>query len=316
MIQTPLKTLPMAPARCFHPFRAKKLVLAFVPAVRPEKKRREYQVFWLASAAAVTARLRRPLLGLKGAMRYPLSLLPVGKSPHATAYQPGRTLCAIGPPHVGQPFVVKLDIANFFGSIPFPSGLCGYRPCLVQESRDPIIRHASSCKGSSHRKLQRGPEFFLCYLCTPRRRFAAGRPPPARCCPILVFFPLTAAESLRFARAVNHYTRYSDDLTFSGDFSPDTLIRFIRRLLCEHGFLLHESKTVIARRGKPATSDRHPLNDRPQAGRKFSAGASGRNSIIFNASAYPPICSTKRRTGESCAPGPYLQFARLHPILC
>ena len=46
------------------------------------------------------------------------------------------------------------------------------------------------------------------------------------------------------------YTRYCDDMTFSGDFDPAEVIRFVRLELKKLGFLLNEQKTRIQRPGQ------------------------------------------------------------------
>ena len=47
------------------------------------------------------------------------------------------------------------------------------------------------------------------------------------------------------------YTRYSDDLAFSGEtFSVGELLRFVRGLLDAHGFRLNEGKTAVAGPGQ------------------------------------------------------------------
>ena len=49
------------------------------------------------------------------------------------------------------------------------------------------------------------------------------------------------------------YTRYCDDMTFSGDFDPAEVIRFVRLELKKMGFLLNEQKTRIQRSGQQQT---------------------------------------------------------------
>jgi len=46
------------------------------------------------------------------------------------------------------------------------------------------------------------------------------------------------------------YTRYCDDMTFSGDFDPAEVIQFVRLELKKLGFLLNEQKTRIQRPGQ------------------------------------------------------------------
>ena len=58
------------------------------------------------------------------------------------------------------------------------------------------------------------------------------------------------------------YTRYCDDMTFSGDFDPAEVIRFIRLELKKMGFLLNEQKTKIQRPGRQQTVTGIVVNER------------------------------------------------------
>ena len=49
------------------------------------------------------------------------------------------------------------------------------------------------------------------------------------------------------------YTRYCDDMTFSGDFDPAEVVRFVRLESRKMGFLLNEQKTRIQRPGQQQT---------------------------------------------------------------
>lgn len=247
----------------------KKACIGFCPCGPPGKSGGNIKFSGWPSAAAVTARLPAPSLGLKKVQRGILSLLSVGEvSPHATAYQPGCTLLRNAAPHVGQPFVVKLDIANFFGSIPFPAVYAAIDRALCRNPEIQSSAKASSAREGATESYNAALSFFFATLCTLDGVLPQGAP-TSPLLSNLVFFPLDCRIAAFCEGRKIHYTRYSDDLTFSGDFSPDTLIRFIRRLLCEHGFLLHESKTVIARRGNRQQVTGILVNDRPQAGRKF-----------------------------------------------
>lgn len=269
------------------------------------KKRQEYQIFWLAKHSGGYRPVAAPSLGLKKVQRGILSLLSVGEvSPHATAYQPGCTLLRNAAPHVGQPFVVKLDIANFFGSIPFPAVYAAIDRALCRNPEIQSSTKASSAREGATESYNAALSFFFATLCTLDGVLPQGAP-TSPLLSNLVFFPLDCRIAAFCEGRKIHYTRYSDDLTFSGDFSPDTLIRFIRRLLCEHGFLLHESKTVIARRGNRQQVTGILVNDRPQAGRKFRRRIRQELYYIqrFGLSSH---LLHEGRTGESCAPGPYL----------
>lgn len=46
------------------------------------------------------------------------------------------------------------------------------------------------------------------------------------------------------------YTRYCDDMTFSGDFDPKSVISLVRKELQKMGLYLNDKKTAIIRRGQ------------------------------------------------------------------
>ena len=43
------------------------------------------------------------------------------------------------------------------------------------------------------------------------------------------------------------YTRYSDDMTFSGSFEPGHVVKSVRTIISEYGFELNEKKTRVSR---------------------------------------------------------------------
>ena len=49
------------------------------------------------------------------------------------------------------------------------------------------------------------------------------------------------------------YTRYCDDMSFSGDFKPGPLIEKVRRFLNAMGFAVNEKKTKVLRQGQRQT---------------------------------------------------------------
>ena len=87
---------------------------------------------------------------------------------------------------------------------------------------------------------------FLAHLCCLHHRLPQGAPTS----PYLSNIRLnnldkeislyTKAKSIR-------YTRYADDLTFSGDFNPHLLISDISKLIYQDGFSINPQKTRVAR---------------------------------------------------------------------
>ncbi|MDF2653677.1 MAG: RNA-directed polymerase [Bacillota bacterium] len=176
-------------------------------------------------------------------------------SPSAAAYVKGRSIPGHAMHHAGNKMLVKLDIADFFGSISFPKVLHAVTEAL---KRSPVFSDSCSSEIS----------WFITKVCTLNGSLPQGAPTS----PILsnmVFLPLDQIiESYCFRRGI-HYTRYSDDMFFSGDFQPFHIIGFIRKLLKKNGYTLNEKKIVVAGSGNRQTVTGVVVNKRPQAERSY-----------------------------------------------
>ena len=65
------------------------------------------------------------------------------------------------------------------------------------------------------------------------------------------------------------YTRYSDDLTFSGDFNPSTIIKLVRKSLLKLGLELNDDKTCIIRKGNRQTVTSIVVNKKLQVSSNY-----------------------------------------------
>ncbi len=174
-------------------------------------------------------------------------------SPCAAAYVEGRTLLDHARYHAGAKIVVKLDIEDFFDSITFPKVFHAVDEAL---KRSPLVEPTGEIS------------WFIAEACTLDHRLPQGAPTS----PMLsnmIFFPLDCIISSYCSERRIRYTRYSDDMIFSGDFQPSGLIRFIRKLLRKNGFILNEDKIVIAGQGRQQKITGVVVNRRPQAERKY-----------------------------------------------
>ena len=130
-------------------------------------------------------------------------------------------------PHTGRKQVLKLDISHFFDSILFPRVISAAFP-------DTLFPPAAAA--------------LLANLCCCRERLPQGSPgSPA--ISNLVMRPFD--ESMRRwceARQIV-YTRYCDDMTFSGDFDPAAVYHKVKSYLEAMGFSLNEKKTKLLKDG-------------------------------------------------------------------
>ena len=152
-------------------------------------------------------------------------------SRYAKAYRFGSSTLRNAKHHVGKQVVLKLDILHFFDSI---------RYSTVKDKVFPEEIYAEPVR------------ILLTMLCYHKDALPQGAPSsPAITNIILYEFDEQIGQWCR-ERGIA-YTRYCDDMTFSGDFDPAEVIRYVRLELKKMGFLLNEQKTQIQRPGQQQT---------------------------------------------------------------
>lgn len=148
-------------------------------------------------------------------------------SPLAKAFVPGKNLRDNARFHRNTNIVVALDLHDFFGSI--------------KESQ---VYEVFSKMG-----YKKTVVVFLTQLCTLGRCLPQGAPTS----PMLsnmVFYDLDQ-RLFHYCRLRNiRYTRYADDLTFSGEYiDVDRLVKYVRMLVGTKRFKLNDEKTKVMRKG-------------------------------------------------------------------
>lgn len=152
-------------------------------------------------------------------LHFVIRFFPV--SPYATAYKEGCGLRSNAAPHRGKRYLLKLDLEDFFGSIPFQKV---YQAAFGQE------------------RFPKQIGVMLTTLCCRNDVLPQGAPTsPALSNLVLRWFDDTIGEWCR-KRGVS-YTRYSDDLTFSADRPLYDVYQKVTALLEQRGFVVNEKKT-------------------------------------------------------------------------
>lgn len=148
-------------------------------------------------------------------------LMEMPVSPCAMAYRYGASTYRNAAPHVGQSAVLKLDIRHFFDSVLYRD---------VKEAAFPAEIYAEPLR------------VLLTVLCYRRDGLPQGAPSsPAISNLVLAEFDREVEAWCR-GREIR-YTRYCDDLTFSGDFAPEAVTDFAGAALRRRGFFLNAAKT-------------------------------------------------------------------------
>ncbi|MBN9119024.1 MAG: RNA-directed DNA polymerase [Planctomycetes bacterium] len=231
--------------------------------------RTHYVKFQVPKKSGGMRTLAAPHKTLKGAQHWVLAnvlnKLPVTEAAHG--FVAGRGIVSNANPHVGKAVVVNLDLSDFFPTITF------HRVRAVFE------RYGYSGSVASVLAL-------LCTECPRATVTYAGTKYEAATGPrgLPQGAPTSPGLSNQVARKLDKrllgvaaklgltYTRYADDLTFSG--GPELagkigwLLAKVRNIAREEGFAVNEKKTRVMRRSTAQTVTGVVVNDKPSVSRE------------------------------------------------
>lgn len=145
-------------------------------------------------------------------------------SDYAKAYLKGRTLKHNARFHRAQKVVVTMDIKDFFPSISIND--------VTKIFENMGYFNELSC--------------FLAHLCCLNNILPQGAPTS----PYLSNLRLRNLDdkvSKYTSKNGVRYTRYADDLTFSGDFNPHFIINDVSKMVFDEGFSINSNKTRVAK---------------------------------------------------------------------
>jgi len=184
--------------------------------------RKFYRRFEIPKRSGGIRVIREPLPSLKEIQRWILENILDTRSIHrfAKGFVRGRSIRDNARFHVGQGVVLKVDIQNFFGSIHYERVLRLFRGFGYVEE----------------------VAVLLARLCT----FRDGLPQGAPTSPAISNLLSTRMDQRISGYAKKNrlrYTRYADDLTFSGSLQVGDLISFVELVLQADGLRLNRSKT-------------------------------------------------------------------------
>ena len=168
-------------------------------------------------------------------------------SKYAKAYHKGISLKDNAIPHINKKIILKLDIKNFFENISF---LDVYNSCFSIEY------------------FPKSVGFILTYLCTYDNHLTQGSPTSAYISNLIM---KEFDEEIGNWCNINDisYTRYSDDMTFSGNFNPSELIIKIRKMLYKLGLELNNDKIHIVNKSQSQSVTGIIVNEKLQVNAKY-----------------------------------------------
>ncbi|WP_035607682.1 reverse transcriptase family protein [Haloferula sp. BvORR071] len=231
-----------------------------------------YSHRWHAKAHGGWRLIESPKPLLKLAQRRVLERILGSIPPHEAArgFRPGTSIRDFVAPHVGKDVLIRFDLEDFFPSITSTRILrifltAGY-PENVARALTRLTTHATPTEALADQSLPWAQ----------RRRLATPHLPQGS--PTSPALANLAAFTLdcRLARLAEccraEYTRYADDLLFSGgeDFARGAE-RFrvkVAAILLEEGFLPNHRKTRVQRQGQRQHAAGLVLNEKPNIGRR------------------------------------------------
>lgn len=191
-----------------------------------------YHQWQLPKNSGGTRTISAPGPSLKRVQRALLDslLTPLDAHPCAYGFVTGRSIKDNASVHVGQPIVVNADVGNCFPSVRWPLVLGVLRRDLGGE-------------------LSAGAIGTVVDLCTAEGGLPIGAPTS----PALLNRVLLRTDEILLEQAQRRgcrYSRYADDLTFSGEHGAVQMLGIAKGVLGRIGLTLDPKKTNIFRRGR------------------------------------------------------------------
>ncbi|MGY0497486.1 reverse transcriptase family protein [Nocardia sp. FBN12] len=191
-------------------------------------------------------------------------LAGIPADPACHGFEKGCSAASFAAPHAGTAVVVRQDLRDFFPTI----GVARVRAVFVACGYSPPVARvlAELCTTASPVAELRGLDYF-------QRTMLAARhlPQGAPTSPRLANLVARGLDRRLTGYARRHgltYTRYADDLAFSGnDLDTARLIWTVTRIARDEGFTVHTGKTLIRRAHQRQVLAGLVVNDAPAAPR-------------------------------------------------
>ncbi|MEI8020041.1 MAG: reverse transcriptase family protein [Schlesneria sp.] len=238
---------------------------------RPETEEASHYHFrWVKKRQGGWRLIESPKATLKAVqskiLRELLDNVPVHGTSHG--FVKGRSILTNARPHVGQAIVLKFDLANFYTTVSFARVVAIFRS--LGYSREVAIwlgLLTTSALPGNLRFQEQGPYAIVPYL---RRHLPQGAPTSPALANLSAF-----GMDLRLAGFAKSYgatfTRYADDLTFSGPadlhYALATIIPLIQQIVRQERFSLNPQKRRVLRAHQRLTVTGVVVNKRTNVAR-------------------------------------------------
>ncbi len=219
----------------------------------PGIREAHYHYHWLSKKSGGHRLIEAPKLTLKGVQRTILGriLSRIPAHPAAHGFVTGRSIRTNAEPHVGQRVVVKFDLQNFYPTVRYSRVVAIFRS--VGYSREVALwlaRLTTSAIPASLSFPAGNPSALRTYY---PRHLPQGAPTSPALANLSAFGLDVRLAGLARAYDVR-YTRYADDLTFSGSgrlgAALSEFVPLVTQIIKAERFLIHRSKRKVLRSGQ------------------------------------------------------------------
>jgi hypothetical protein len=228
-------------------------------AKRRDEKLRHYLYRVLAKNTGSVRLIEVPKPRLKEIQRKILAeiLDPIPTHPAAHGFVKGRSIKTFAAPHVGQRVVVRMDLRDFFPSMRGGRVQALFRTAGYPDRVADLL--GGLCTNAVPRDVWKGTAGMIDPAALPAVRQIYAWPhlpqgaPTSPALANLCAYRIDCRLSGLARAAGATYTRYADDLAFSGDAAferrSERFAVHVAAILLEEGFEVHHRKTRIMRQG-------------------------------------------------------------------
>lgn len=210
---------------------------------------KHYHTVFIPKRDGTKRRLSVPDLILKDVQRSIakniLAYYPVSK--YATAYRVGSSVQKNAALHVRKKKILKLDIEGFFDHISY------------SRVKDTVFYEA---------KFSAPIRILLTMLCYYRETLPQGAPTSPAITNIIMYEFDETVGTYCDERGIS-YTRYCDDMTFSGEFEEKELVALVKAELKKLGLFLKNRKTVVVTSAKRQTVTGLVVNEKINPAKEY-----------------------------------------------
>src|SRR6266567_6542802 len=227
--------------------------LWFFSIHRERERQPHYVTFAIPKRSGGKRLIMAPKRRLKAIQRKLLELLveKLSVGEHAHAFRKGRNIRTGAEPHVGKRFILKLDLKDFFPTVT----AARVRGLLIAYGYSFPVATTLAVLMTEAERQPVEVDGAIFHVPVGERHCVQGAPTsPGLCNSVLLRLDHRLA-GLAGKRGLV-YTRYADDLSFSGDVDRKTANRFrtlASRIVGEEGFTVNAEKTRLMGQGNRQT---------------------------------------------------------------